>query len=66
MGQGKEAVGTAIGDEDLEAEGKHDRKVGEAEGKVEKAEGKANEVIEKVKGEVGKLADKIKDTLHNQ
>ena len=65
-GQGKEAVGTTIGDEELKAEGKHERRVGEAEEKVDKAESKADEVIEKTKSGVGKLADKIKETLHRK
>ena len=65
-GQGKEAIGTAIGNEELEAEGKHDQRVGDAEEKVDKAESKADEVIEKTKGEVSKLADKIKDSLHRK
>ena len=65
-GQGKEAVGTAVGDEDLKAEGAHERRVGEAEEKVDKAESKADEVIEKTKGEVEKIADKIKGSLHRK
>jgi uncharacterized protein YjbJ (UPF0337 family) len=65
-GQGEEAVGTAVGNEDLEAEGKHEQKVGEAEEKVDKAESKADDMIDKAKSEVGKLADKVKDTLHHK
>jgi uncharacterized protein YjbJ (UPF0337 family) len=61
-GQGEEAVGTAVGNEDLEAEGKHEQKVGEAEEKVDKAD----DMIDKAKSEVGKLADKVKDTLHHK
>jgi len=66
MGEGKEAVRTVLGDEALEAEGKHDRQVGDAEAKVDKVESKTAEVFEKAKDEVAKLADKIKDTLHDK
>ena len=65
-GQGKEAVGTAVGNEDLEAEGKHQQRVGDAEAKVDTAESKVDEVMTKAKDEVGKLADKVKDALHHE
>jgi uncharacterized protein YjbJ (UPF0337 family) len=65
-GQAKEAAGSITGNDELEAEGKHDRRVGEAEGKVDKAESKADEVIEKAKSEVEELADKVKGSLHRK
>jgi uncharacterized protein YjbJ (UPF0337 family) len=59
-GQGKEAARSITGNEEFEAEGKHDRRVGEAEERVDKAESKADEVIEKAKSEGGRLADKVR------
>ncbi|MEI6700496.1 MAG: CsbD family protein, partial [Actinomycetota bacterium] len=40
-GHGKEAAGLILGNEQLEAEGRHDREVGEAEAKIDKVERKA-------------------------
>ena len=53
-GKAKEVVGSVIGDEDLESEGKADRQAGEAKQKVDEAKDKVEEVI-------GDVADKIKD-----
>lgn len=48
-GRGKEAVGSLIGDEGLENEGKRDRLAGEAKEKVEHAKDKVEKVIDKGK-----------------
>jgi uncharacterized protein YjbJ (UPF0337 family) len=45
-GQVKQAVGTLTGDEDLESEGKADRRAGEAKEKVEHAKGTVEDVID--------------------
>jgi uncharacterized protein YjbJ (UPF0337 family) len=58
-GQAEEAVGSLIGDEDLEAEGKADRRAGEAKEKVE-------DVVDKAKDMVEDAIDKTKDTLHRK
>ena len=58
-GHAKEALGNLTGDEDLEAEGKADRKAGEAKEKVE-------EVVETVKDKVEDLIDKTKHALHRK
>ncbi len=65
-GQGKEAVGSILGNEQLETEGRHDRQVGEAEAKVDKVEHKTEELMGRAKAEVEKLADKVKESLHRK
>ena len=49
-GQAKEAAGSLTGDEDLEAEGKADRRAGEAKEKLDHARDKVDEVIDSAKG----------------
>ena len=51
-GQAKEAVGSLVGDKDLESEGKSDRRAGDAKEKVESAKDKVEEVIDKTKDAV--------------
>ncbi len=51
-GQAKEAIGSLVGDKDLESEGKSDRRAGEAKEKVESAKDKVEEVIDKTKDAV--------------
>lgn len=52
-GTAKEVVGEAIGDEELEAEGTHDRKKGEVKQKVENVKDKVEDAV-----------DKVADTFH--
>ena len=54
-GKAKEAAGIVTGNEDLESEGKADRRSGEVKEKVEQAKDKIEEVI-----------DKTKDALHRK
>ena len=54
-GKAKEAAGIVTGNEDLESEGKDDRRSGEVKEKVEHAKDKIEEVI-----------DKTKDALHRK
>ena len=56
-GRVEEAVGGLVGDEDLEAEGRADRRAGEAKEKVER-------VVDKAKDTVDKVIDKAKGALH--
>ena len=56
-GRIKEAAGSLTGDEDLEAEGKADRRVGEAKEKV-------GEAKDEVVGVVDDVLDTAKDALH--
>jgi uncharacterized protein YjbJ (UPF0337 family) len=63
-GQAKEAVGSLVGNKDLESEGKADRQAGEAKEKVGHAKDKVEEVIEKVEHKAGEVIDKAKDTAH--
>ena len=44
----KEVIGQAIGDEQLEAEGTHDRKTGEVKQKVENVKDKVEDAVDKV------------------
>ena len=48
-GKVKEAAGSLTGDEDLEAEGKADRRAGEAKEKLDHAKDNVNDVIDKAK-----------------
>jgi uncharacterized protein YjbJ (UPF0337 family) len=48
-GKVKEAAGSLTGDEDLEAEGKADRRAGEAKEKLDHAKDKVDDVIDKAK-----------------
>jgi len=54
-GQVKEAVGSLTGDNDLESEGKADRRAGETKEKLAEAKDKVEEVV-----------DKAKDALHRR
>jgi uncharacterized protein YjbJ (UPF0337 family) len=65
-GQVKEAVGSLTGDEDLESEGKADRRVGETKEKVADAKDKVEEVIDKAEDKVQEVIDKAKDALHRK
>ncbi len=59
-GKVKEAAGSLIGNEDLEAEGKAHRRAGEAKEKVGHAKDKVEEVIDKAKDKVEEVIDKAK------
>ena len=48
-GKAKEAAGSLTGDEDLEAEGKADRRAGKAKEKLGHAKDKLDDVIDKAK-----------------
>ena len=48
-GQAKEAAGTLTGDEDLESEGKSDRRAGEAKARLGHVEDKAEEAVDKAR-----------------
>jgi uncharacterized protein YjbJ (UPF0337 family) len=63
-GQAKEAVGSLTGNEDLEAEGKADRRAGEAKEKLEHAKDKVEEFVDKAKDKGEEAIDKVKDALH--
>lgn len=54
-GRAKEAVGSLTGDENLESEGKADRRGGEAKEKLGHAKDKAEDVV-----------DKVKDAMHRK
>lgn len=62
-GRAKEAAGILTGNEDLESEGKTDRRTGEAKEKVDHAKDKIDEVISKAEAKVDEVADKVKDAL---
>lgn len=65
-GQVKQAAGVLTGNEDLESEGKMDRRTGEAEERIDQAKAKLEEVIELSKDKIEELADKAKDALHRK
>ncbi len=62
-GRAKQATGILAGNEDLESEGKTDRRTGEAKEKVDHAKDKVDETTDKAKERVDETADKIKDAL---
>ena len=63
QGQAKEVTGIVTGDEDLEAQGKSDRKVGEAEEKIDDVKDRVSDFVDDVKDKVSDVADKAKDKL---
>ena len=65
-GRVKEAAGVLVGDEDLEAEGKADRRAGAAKEKVEHAKDKIEEVIDEAKEKAEEVIDKVKDATHRK
>jgi uncharacterized protein YjbJ (UPF0337 family) len=65
-GRVKEAAGVLAGDEDLEAEGKADRRAGEAKEKLEHAKDKIEEVIDEAKEKAEEVIDKVKDAAHRK
>ncbi len=60
-GQAKEAVGSLVGNKDLESEGKADRQSGEAKKKVGHARDKVEEAVEDVERKTGDVIDTVKD-----
>jgi uncharacterized protein YjbJ (UPF0337 family) len=52
-GKAKEAVGSLVGDKDLEAEGTAERQAGEVKQKVGHAKDKVDKAIDKVEGVLG-------------
>ena len=65
-GKTKEAVGKLVGDEELESEGRTDRRAGEAKEKVEHAKDKVEEVADKAKDTVEDVIDKAKDSVQRK
>jgi uncharacterized protein YjbJ (UPF0337 family) len=65
-GQAKEVVGKVVGDEDLEAEGKADRRAGEAKEKVEDVKDWVEDAVDKTKDAVEDVVDKAKDATHRK
>jgi uncharacterized protein YjbJ (UPF0337 family) len=65
-GRVKEAAGVLVGDEDLESEGKADRRAGEAKEKLGDAKDKVEEVIDTAKDKVEEVIDKTKDAAHRK
>jgi uncharacterized protein YjbJ (UPF0337 family) len=65
-GHAKEAVGSLIGDKDLESEGKADRRAGEAKEKVGHAKDKVEEMIDKTEDKVEEVIDKTKGAMHRK
>ena len=63
QGQAKEVTGIVTGDEDLEAEGRADRKVGEAEEKIDDAKDRVKDFLDDAKDKAADLADQAKDKL---
>jgi uncharacterized protein YjbJ (UPF0337 family) len=65
-GRVEEAVGSLIGDEDLEAEGKADRRAGEGKEKIENAKDKIEDAIDTAKDKLEDVIDKVKDAAHRK
>jgi len=65
-GQAKETVGKLTGDEDLESEGKVDRRAGDAKEKLGDAKDEVEKVIDKAEDKAEEVVDKAKDALHRK
>ncbi|MBK5288402.1 MAG: CsbD family protein [Acidimicrobiia bacterium] len=65
-GKLKEAAGTLTGNQDLESEGKADRRAGEAKEKVADVKGKVDEAADTVAKKAGMMIDKVKHALHRK
>lgn len=63
-GRAKEAVGLLTGDQELESEGKVDRRAGEVEEELNHTKDKVEEVIDKATDKAEEMAGKAKDALH--
>lgn len=66
QGQAKQATGIVTGDEELEAQGKADRQVGEAEEKLDDVKDRVTDFVDAVKDKTEDVADKAKDMLHRK
>ena len=65
-GQVKEAAGALTGNDDLQSEGKADRRAGEAKEKAGDTKDKVKDVIDDVEAKVEGAIDKAKDALHRK
>ena len=65
-GRAKEAVGSLIGDKDLESEGKADRRSGEVKEKVSHAKDKVQEVLDKTQDKAEEVIDHTKAVLRRK
>ena len=63
QGQAKEVAGIVTGDEDLEAQGKADRQVGEAGEKLDEVKDRVEGFVDEVKDKAADVVDKAKDML---
>jgi uncharacterized protein YjbJ (UPF0337 family) len=65
-GQTKQAVGSLIGDKDLESEGKADRRAGETKEKVRRIKDKAEALLEGLEDKAATVIDRAKDSSHRK
>ena len=63
-GKAKQAAGIITGNEDLEAEGKTERRSGQAKEKIEEAKSKIEDAVDTGAKKVEAVVDKAKDALH--
>jgi uncharacterized protein YjbJ (UPF0337 family) len=63
-GKAKQAAGIITGNEDLEAEGRTERRSGQAKEKIEDAKSKIEDVVDTGAKKVEAVVDKAKDALH--
>lgn len=63
-GKAKQAAGVITGNEDLEAEGKAERRSGEAQEKIEDAKSNIEEAVDIGEKKLEAVVDKAKDALH--
>jgi uncharacterized protein YjbJ (UPF0337 family) len=59
-GRAQEVAGKLVGNENLESEGKADRRVGEAKEKLDHVKGKVKELIDRVGDKGEEAIDKVK------
>jgi uncharacterized protein YjbJ (UPF0337 family) len=65
-GKVKEAAGALTGNQDLESEGKADRRAGEAKEKVADAKAKVDEAADTVAKKAETMIDKVKHAVHRK
>ena len=63
QGKAKEVAGIVSGDEDLEAQGKSERQVGEAEEKLDEVKDRVEGFLDDVRDRAADAVDKAKDKL---
>lgn len=63
-GRVEQAAGVLTGNEDMESQGRKDRRAGEAKEKVDDAKAEVGEAVDKVAEKAEEIIERAKDTIH--